>query len=150
MCDNLLNREQKSVLPSHDCVKDLADGFITCFNDKISNYRKDLEKAPISTSQTPQDSFKKFDGEVPNSFTDVSEDDIRKIIHSSPTKSCTLDPIPTWLLNECEDELIHELAAIVNTSFPRNLKGISDPLDQENHSWCRNYLQTGLQSVISF
>ena len=27
VCDNLLNREQKSVLPSHDCVKDLADKF---------------------------------------------------------------------------------------------------------------------------
>ena len=46
VCDNLLNREQKSVLPSHDCVKDLADKFITYFNDKISNIRKDLEKAP--------------------------------------------------------------------------------------------------------
>ena len=44
VCDNLLNREQKSVLPSHDCVKDLADKFITYFNDKVSNIRKDLEK----------------------------------------------------------------------------------------------------------
>ena len=82
VCDNLLNREQKSVLPSHDCVKDLADKFITYFNDKISNIRKDLEKAPISTSQTPHDIFIKFDGEVLDSFTEVSEDDIRKIIHS--------------------------------------------------------------------
>ena len=87
VCDNLLNREQKSVLPSHDCVKDLADKFITYFNDKISNIRKDLEKAPILTSQTPHDIFIKFDGEVLDSFTEVSEDDIRKIIHSSPTKS---------------------------------------------------------------
>ena len=53
MCDSLLNREQKSVLPSHDCVQDLADKFVTYFNDKISNIRKDLDKAPISTSQTP-------------------------------------------------------------------------------------------------
>ena len=127
MCDNLLNREQKSVLPSHDCVKDLADKFITYFNDKISNIRKDLEKAPISTSQTPHDIFIKFDGEVLDSFTEVSEDDIRKIIHSSPTKSCALDPIPTWLLKKCEDELIPILTLIVNTSlscaeFPKELK----------------------------
>ena len=86
VCDNLLNREQKSVLPFHDCVKDLADKFITYFNDEISNIRKDLEKEPISTSQTPQDIFNNFDGEVLDSFTEVSEDDIRKIIHSSPTK----------------------------------------------------------------
>ena len=106
VCDNLLNREQKSVLPYHDCVKDHAGKFITYFNDKISNIRKDLEKALISTSQTPQDIFNKFDGEVLDSFTEVSEDDVRKISHSSPTKSCALDPIPTWLLKKCEDELI--------------------------------------------
>ena len=48
---------------------------------KLSNIRKDLEKAPISTSQTPQDIFNNFDGEVLDSFTEVSEDDIRKIIN---------------------------------------------------------------------
>ena len=62
-----------------------------------------------------------------DSFTEVSEDDIRKIIHSSPTKSCALDPIPTWLLKKCEDELIPVLTLIVNTSlscaeFPKELK----------------------------
>ena len=136
VCDNFLNREQKIVLPSHDCVKDLANKFITYFNDEISNISKDLEKAPISTSQTPQDIFNKFDGEVLNSFTEVSEDDIRKIIHSSWTKSWALDPIPTWLLKKCEDELIPVLTSIVNTSlscaaFPKKLKG------HFGHPWSR-------------
>ena len=44
VCVNLLNREQKFVLSSHDCVKDLADKFVSYLNDKISNIRKDLEK----------------------------------------------------------------------------------------------------------
>ena len=71
--------------------------------------------------------FNNFDGEVLDSFTEVSEDDIRKIIHSSPTNSCALDPIPTWLLKKCEDELIPVLSLIVNTSlscaeFPKELK----------------------------
>ena len=128
VCDNLLSREQKSVLPSHDCVKDLADKFAIYFNDKISNIRKDLEKAPRLTSQTPQDIFNKFDGEVLDSFTEVLEDDVRKIIHSPPTKSCALDLIPAWLLKKCEDELIPVLTLIVNTSlscaeFSNNLKG---------------------------
>ena len=62
-----------------------------------------------------------------DSFTEVSEDDVRKIIHSSPTKSCALDPIPTWLLKKCEDELIPVLTLIVDTSlscaeFPNELK----------------------------
>ena len=127
VCDNFLNREQKSVLTSHDCVKNLADKSITYFNDKISNILKDLEKAPKSTSQTPQDIFTKFDGEVLDSFTEVSEDDIRKIILSSPTKSYALDLIPTWLVTKCVDELIPVLTLMVNISlscaeFPKELK----------------------------
>ena len=126
VCDNLLNRKQKSVLPSHGCVKDLADKFVTYFNDKISKYSEVFRK---STDINITDSiFNKFDREVLDSFTEVSEDDIRKIIHSSPTKSCALDPIPTWLLKKCEDELIPVLTLIVNTSlscaeFPKELKG---------------------------
>ena len=62
-----------------------------------------------------------------DSFTEVSEDDIRKIIHSSPTKSCDLDPIPTLLLKKWEDELLPVLTLIVNTSlsgtgFPKELQ----------------------------
>ena len=68
VCDNLLNREHKSVLPYHECVKDLADKFITYFIDKISNIRKYLEKAPISTSQTLLDVFNNFVGEEVDSF----------------------------------------------------------------------------------
>ena len=127
VCDNLLNQEQKSFLSSHDWVKALADKFIIYFNDKISNIRKDLEKAPISTSQTPRDIFNKFEGKVLDSITEVLEDDVRKTIHSSPTKSCALEPIPTWLLKKCEDELISVFTLIVNTSlscaeFPKELK----------------------------
>ena len=127
MCDNLLNREQKSVLPSSDCFIYLAGECITYFIDKISNFRKDLDKAPISTWQSPQDIFNNLDGEMIDSFTEVSEDDIRKIIHSSPTKSCALYPIPTWLLKKCEDESILVLRLMMNTSlsgagFPKELK----------------------------
>ena len=55
----------------------------------------------------------------------VSEADIRKIISSSPTKSCALDP--TWLLKQCQDQLAPVLTTIVNASlscveFPTELK----------------------------
>ena len=157
MCDNLLNREQESVLPSHDCVKDLADKCVSYCNDKITNIRKDFEKAPISTTLTPQDIFNKFNGEVLDSFTEVSEHDIRKIIHLWPIKSCALDPIPMWLLKKCEDVLIPVLTLIMNTSlscakFGKELiRAFLEPLIK-NYTWCRNSqeLQTGPQSVISF
>ena len=74
-------------------IKDLADKFITYFNDKICNIQKDLEKAPISTSQTSHDIFIKFDGEVLDSFTEVSEDDIRKKIFIHHQQN----PVPSTL-----------------------------------------------------
>ena len=40
----MLNREQKSVIPADDRIKDLDDKFIDYLYDKISNIRKDLEK----------------------------------------------------------------------------------------------------------
>ena len=48
VCDDLLNPEQKSVLPSHDYIEDSAHALITYFNDKITNFRKDLEKSADS------------------------------------------------------------------------------------------------------
>ena len=35
----------------------------------------------------------------------------------SPTKSCSLDPIPTFLVNECFDILIQPITGMVNLSF---------------------------------
>ena len=34
-------------------------------------------------------------------FYEVSENDVLKIIKNSPTKSCLLDPVPTFLLKDC-------------------------------------------------
>jgi predicted DNA binding CopG/RHH family protein len=45
----------------------------------------------------------------------------------SPTKSCQLDPIPTWLLKECIDVLIAPITTIINkclgsSTMPNELK----------------------------
>ena len=49
------------------------------------------------TDQVP-DSVSIFCDVSSEQFNVVSKADIRKIISSSSTKSCALDPIPTWLL----------------------------------------------------
>ena len=80
----------------------------------------------LSTDQVP-DSVSILCGVSFEQFNVVSEADIRKIISSSPTKSCALDPIPTWLLKQCQDQLAPVLTTIVNASlscaeFPTELK----------------------------
>ena len=61
------------------------------------------------------------------SFEPVSEEDILKILKSSPTKSCDLDPIPTSLVKDCADILITPITNIINYllkegSFPNYFK----------------------------
>ena len=62
-----------------------------------------------------------------SSFNSVSCHDVRKIFNASPTKSCSLDPWPTYLVKECVGILINPLTQIINMSlsegyFPNQFK----------------------------
>ena len=56
---------------------------------------------------------------MPNSscLKQVSREEIRKIIMKSPTKSCLLDPWPTFLVKECIDILLPSITSLVNCSL---------------------------------
>ena len=118
ICKKLLNRENKAVLPIHDCAKELADRFVNFFNDKISTIRHDLENqnTASATGQAP-DTDSIFSGTPLEEFQSVSVDFVKKIISNSPTKSCSLDPIPTWMLKKCIDQLAPVLTTICNLSL---------------------------------
>ena len=42
---------------------------------------------------------------------------VRKVITKSPTKSCLLDPWPTFLVKECLDILLPSVTKLVNCSL---------------------------------
>jgi Reverse transcriptase (RNA-dependent DNA polymerase) len=50
-------------------------------------------------------------------FSPCTEADVRRIVMRSPTKSCTLDPIPTFMLKESLDALLPFLTAMCNASL---------------------------------
>ena len=54
-------------------------------------------------------------------FTQVTQDEIGKIINKSPTKSCLLDPLPTFLIKECIDILLPPITKLVNCSLQEGL-----------------------------
>ena len=65
-------------------------------------------------------------GEQPNLYADdveftgtcrVSPEEVRDVIKQSATKSCGLDPTPTWILKECTEELLPLITAIANKSL---------------------------------
>ena len=61
--------------------------------------------------------FFKFDGPQLSMFEPVTEELICRLISQSPTKSCTLDPIPTTLTKQCLHDLAPLVTRIVNVSL---------------------------------
>ena len=119
----LLHRTSEIVLPAHSSDKSLADMFASFFSNKISKIRD-----TFSTSG----SFTDAPDSVPpafNAFMPVTEEEVYKCISESPTKSCSLDPIPTFLLKDCLDILLSSITKLVNYSliegsFPNSFKKV--------------------------
>ena len=52
-----------------------------------------------------------------SAFSEVPLDTVRKILLNSPTKSCLLDPWPTFLIKDCADILLPSLTKLINLSL---------------------------------
>ena len=83
-----------------------------CFSlKKIQNIRQDLDAHPSEPA-----TFSAYDGPKLCLFQPVTEEEIRKFIVESPTKTCMLDPIPTSLTKECLSDPLPLITRIVNSS----------------------------------
>ena len=108
----LTNKPTKPVYPEAPSDQVLANRFSDFFKSKIDNVNEQFTNTSGSQyqSQQPSSSCTCTFGE----FSPVSQDELRKYIMRSPTKSCNLDPIPTFLLKECIDTTLPLLTDIVN------------------------------------
>ena len=82
------------------------------FPDKVHNIPS-VQKSEISSKM--------------NSFERATEDKIKKLILSSSSKQCDLDPIPTSVLKNCLDILVTPVIYIINilidtSTFPKKFK----------------------------
>ena len=98
--NDLLNRNSHP-LPDGDDPKVLSEKFSKFSNDKIQKIRSQLDSAEGETETVngPDElqlytiTTSQFCG-----FNEVSSEEISKLVGSRPNKTCSLDPIPTWLL----------------------------------------------------
>ena len=104
----VLHRSPKIVLPDPTTINSLTNTFGKYFADKIAKLRSGL----LSTDADPLVSVSYKNKFV--SFQTMSEDEVLKIIKSTPTKSCDLDPIPTSLVLDCISVLLTPITNIVN------------------------------------
>lgn len=152
--EELLHQKGTPKLPSHTNKEELANNFQTYFSDKIKNIRDTLESAPSGVSATSSQSAP----DVPtiDSFSPFTVDEIIMIIKKAPSKSCSLDPLPTWILKKHLPILAPTLTNIVNLSleqgvFPSTMKtALVRPLLKKTTLDCEMYKNYRPVSNLSF
>ena len=121
--DSLLHRKT-SVLPSHTSSQVLADDFSNFFHNKIETIRNELD---MNGAQHLDDTMSVPIQSTLETLQPLTEVEVLKIVRGSSSASCSLDPIPTYLVKECLSELITPITNIVNLSlstgiFPSKMK----------------------------
>ena len=119
--NTLLNKNAPSKLPDSDNDTELCESMVTFFSNKIQKIESQLKEVQSKTSSDNDVSITESSIITVNStlqsFHPVTEDNIQKLISSSPSKSCVLDPIPTYLLKECLDTLLPTITHLINLSL---------------------------------
>ena len=79
--------------------------------------RKNIDELDTVTSSDEIDEYHQDCATCMSDFRPITQDELLTIIKKTPTKSCQLDPIPTWLLKEHITSFLPTLTDIVNASL---------------------------------
>ncbi len=126
-----LHRKEDTPFPGGKSDDELANEFNEFFDGKIQTIRDNLDNG--QNNHTFKTETPKYTQTL-TEFRSLSPEEVRKLIISSASKHCDLDPIPTWLLKECIDDLLPLITQIINLSLllgdmPSSLKNaIINPL----------------------
>ena len=126
---NRLTSEETPSLPSFSDPEELAGNFRDFFAEKVNKIRANIEEENMAYHDAVLSEEKKdvFIGSKFGSFRPLTGDEITTYIRQLSNKFCCLDPIPTFLLKKCADELCPIILHIVNSSiiqakFPADMK----------------------------
>ena len=111
MVNNMCVAKASNVLPSRDSPQPLADDFVKYFVDKVKSLDSISFLETSAASSRPPCPVE-FGG-----FRALTEDEVRELISRMTSKSCSLDPMPTWMLKLCLDELLPVITRIINNSL---------------------------------
>jgi hypothetical protein len=140
--NRLLGNESHD-LPQHLDSTKLAEDFKDFFSNKVNKIRRDItaehsDPAPEDEPLIEAVEQKTLSDEF-SSFSAINSEDLMDLVSKMSNKFCCLDPIPTFLLKECVDELTPILLFIVNKSlttgsFPTGMKKavVKPTLKKEN------------------
>ncbi len=110
--DDLFKKERNCHYPKCQSMDILAEEFSQFFIGKIEKIRNRLDSIDMQCDYSEVVCESRFD-----SFRQLSENDVRRLIQKSPTKTCDLDPLPTDLVKQCLDLLLPTITRIMNLSL---------------------------------
>ena len=113
--DKMTGKNKSNPLPPSRNNEELAEEFASFFINKIRKIREALDTSP-KFKPTQQSSSKSF-----VNFTNLTEDEVEKIIMSILTKSCKLDVLPTKVLKDIVTPLLPLLTKIINLSLTEGM-----------------------------
>ena len=125
--NELLNVNSNN-LPDCESTVELANNFSDYFLGKVDKIRQELDANASATSNL--NTYNNYDSDIMcrlSQFQLVTEDTLHEVIMKCPSKSCSLDPMPTWLVKQHLSVLTPILTKIVNSSlssgsFPSGLR----------------------------
>ena len=106
--NRILSQSNATVLPSFDDEKSLANRFVLFFIDKMKKIRDTFKHTPYKCLH-PDEELPMF-----NSFQGFIESEVLNFIKEAPSKTCSHDPCPTYLLKKSIDILLPSLTKLVN------------------------------------
>ncbi len=113
LIQSLTSVKRATPLPPHDSIEQLANDFGDFFVEKIEKIRMEIDSQNVSQPELPDSpSCNRL-----NSFSVLSESEVKALVLESKSTSCELDPIPTSLLKECIDVVLPILTKMVNLSL---------------------------------
>ena len=113
---NALLIKPEASLPDGGSLEQLANRFSALFQDKVVLIQENLTLKADPNYVPPDGSPCTVDNKL-SIFLPATEDEVRRLINKSPSKSCALDPVPTWFLKEHLDCLLPSITNIVNLSM---------------------------------
>ena len=87
-----------------------ADGFVAFFRRKVDDVR-------ASTAGQPSPSVHDTAHSTLLSFRSWTEPEVRHLIMKSPIKSCSFNPLPTFLLRDQIDLMLPFITRMINASL---------------------------------
>ena len=117
LLNGLLQRRKSHYLPVNNNIHELASRFSTFFSAKIETICVAFQSHSTLASSSTRDHHPAPWVSRLELFPTATTSDIHSLLIKSPTTSCVLDPLPTWLLKDVNDNAVPFLTKLINSSI---------------------------------